>query len=83
MIRFVRAWRGNTAVVNDDERTETDERVAENQSPAPIAPLTRDAKTDIDPATGLPRGQHDDDASPLDPGEPLDPFGGKPPGGRP
>jgi hypothetical protein len=57
------------------ERTETDERVAENQSPAPIAPLTRDAKTDTDPATGLPRGQHDDDASPLDPGEPL---GGKP-----
>jgi hypothetical protein len=65
--------------MKDDEPTETDERVAENRSPAPIASLTRDAKTDTDQTTGLPRGQHDDDASPLDPGEPLDPFGGKPP----
>ncbi|MDB5028657.1 MAG: hypothetical protein JWO66_2346, partial [Candidatus Eremiobacteraeota bacterium] len=40
-------------------------------------PLTRDAGDDIDPATGLPRGQHDDDSSPLDPGKPLDPFRGK------
>jgi hypothetical protein len=73
--------------MNEDrstERTETDERVAENQSPAPIASLTREPDGDIDPATGLPRGQHDNDASPLDPGEPLDPFRGKgPPGGGP
>ena len=68
--------------MNDEgssERTETDERVAENQTPAPIASLTRDAG-DVEPATGLPRGQHDDDSSPLDPGGPLDPFGGKPRG---
>ena len=31
---------------------------------------------DIDPATGMPRGMHDDDASPLDRGEPFDPFRG-------
>ena len=62
-----------------NERTETDERVAENQTAAPRAPITRDDSTDTDPATGLPRGMHDDDASPLDPGEPLDPFGGKAP----
>jgi hypothetical protein len=61
-----------------NERTETDERVAENQTPSERAPLTRDATADTDPATGLPRGMHDDDASPLDPGEPLDPFRGKP-----
>ncbi|MBV8748171.1 MAG: hypothetical protein JO103_00495 [Candidatus Eremiobacteraeota bacterium] len=63
-----------------NERTETDERVDENRGGAPIAPLTRqpDDPT-VDPATGLPRGMHDDDASPLDPGKPLDPFGGKPP----
>lgn len=57
-----------------NERTETDDRVAENQTPAHIAPLTRDQGPETDPATGLPRGQHDDDASPLDPGEPFDPF---------
>jgi hypothetical protein len=62
-----------------NERTETDERVAENQTPSPRAPLTRDDAVDVDPGTGLPRGMHDDDASPLDPGEPLDPFGGKAP----
>jgi hypothetical protein len=62
-----------------NERTETDERVAENRAPAQRAPVTRDDRTDIDPATGLPRGMHDDDASPLDRGEPLDPFGGKSP----
>ncbi|HEY0615545.1 MAG TPA: hypothetical protein VGC96_12920 [Candidatus Elarobacter sp.] len=56
------------------ERTETDERVAENQTPAPIA--SWDAG-EADPATGLPRGMHDDDASPVDPGKPLDPFRGK------
>ena len=53
-----------------NEPTETDERVAENQSPAPIASWTHD---EVDPSTGLPRGQHDDDSSPLDPGEPLNP----------
>jgi hypothetical protein len=64
------------------QRTETDERVAENRTPAPIAPVTRDDSQDVDPATGLPRGQHDDDASPLDRGKPLDPFGGKAPSER-
>ena len=63
------------------ERTETDERVAENRTPAPIASVTRD-DADVDPSTGLPRGMHDDDASPLDRGKPLDPFGGKPPAER-
>jgi hypothetical protein len=63
------------------ERTETDERVAENRAPATIAPVTRDAST-VDPSTGMPPGMHDDDASPLDPGRPLDPFGGNPPGKR-
>jgi hypothetical protein len=59
-----------------NERTETDERVAENRTPAERAPLTRDDRADTDPATGLPRGTHGDDASPLDPGKPLNPFGG-------
>jgi hypothetical protein len=48
------------------ERTETDERIAENRAGVPIAPLTRDDGKDVDPATGLPRGMHDDDRSPLD-----------------
>jgi hypothetical protein len=61
------------------EPTETDERVAENQGGAPIA--TWDAEH-ADPATGLPRGMHDDDASPVDRGEPLDPFRGKAPSER-
>ncbi|HEY0393530.1 MAG TPA: RidA family protein [Candidatus Elarobacter sp.] len=74
--------RGKDGSMDDDrssERTETDERVAENQSPAPIA--TWDDQNP-DPATGLPRGMHDDDASPVDRGEPLDPFGGKAPSER-
>ncbi len=50
----------------NSERTETEERVAENAAPSPIAPVTRDADSDVDPATGLPRGMHDDDSSPLD-----------------
>ena len=58
------------------ERTETDDRVAENQSPSKRASVTRDDRADIDPATGMPRGMHDDDASPLDRGEPFDPFRG-------
>jgi hypothetical protein len=62
-----------------NERTETDERVAENREPAERAPLTRNETTDTDPETGLPRGMHDDDASPLDSGKPLNPFGGKTP----
>ncbi|HEY4440733.1 MAG TPA: hypothetical protein VGN14_09765 [Candidatus Elarobacter sp.] len=57
-------------------RTETDERVAENATPAPRAPVTR-REGDTDPATGLPPGMHDDDRSPLDPGGPLDPTAGK------
>ncbi len=60
-----------------NEPTETDERVAENRTPSERAPVTRDDRGDIDPRTGMPRGMHDDDASPLDPGKPLDPFGGK------
>ena len=56
-----------------DERTETDERVAENRTPAPITNVLDDG-SDVDPGTGLPRGMHTDDDSPLDPGEPLDPF---------
>ena len=70
--------------MNDDgsnERTETDERVAENQTPAPVASVSRD-DGNIDAQTGLPRGQHEDDASPLDRGKPLDPFGGKAPSER-
>jgi hypothetical protein len=61
------------------ERTETDERVAENQAAAPIATWDEDS---ADPATGLPRGMHDDDASPVDRGKQLDPFGGKAPSER-
>jgi len=45
------------------EPTETDERVAENQTPAPVAP----------------KAHGEDGASPLDRGEQLDPFGGKSP----
>jgi hypothetical protein len=61
------------------ERTETDERVAENRTPAARLPVTRNEDAEIDPATGLPRGMHDDDSSPLDRGKQLDPFGGKAP----
>jgi len=65
--------------MNDDrsrERTQTDERVAENQIPSERVPVTR-KRGDTDPATGLPPGMHDDDSSPLDPGGPLDPTGGR------
>ena len=65
----------------DDDRsnqhTETDERVAENRTPSPRRAVGDAA--DADPATGLPKGTHDDDRSPLDPGGPLDPFGGRDP----
>jgi hypothetical protein len=63
------------------ERTETDDRVAENQTPAPIASVSRDDGADTDPGTGLSRGIRDD-ASPLDRGEALDPFRGKAPSER-
>ncbi len=63
-----------------NERTETDERVAENRGGAPVAPATRDAR-EADPVTGLPPGVHDD-ASPLDRGQNLDPFRGKSPAER-
>jgi hypothetical protein len=63
------------------ERTETDERVEENRTPAPVASVARD-DSDVELGTGLPSGQHDDDASPLDRGKPLDPFGGKAPSER-
>ena len=57
---------GNDSGMKDDrpqERTETDERVAENRTPAPVGP----------------KAHSEDGASPLDRGEPLDPFGGKSP----
>ena len=76
---------GKVPHMNEDasnERTETDERVAENRTPSPIAPVTRNADDPVDPGTGLPPGMHDDDASPLDRGKPLDPFGGKAPSER-
>ncbi len=53
------------------ERTETDERVAENATPSPVVAVTDDAVT-VEPATGLAQSDHDD-RSPLDPGMPLDP----------
>ncbi|HEV2644014.1 MAG TPA: hypothetical protein VGT98_14985 [Candidatus Elarobacter sp.] len=65
-----------------NERTETDERVAENRTPAQRAPVSRDDDAAVDPSTGLPPGTHDDDRSPLDRGKPLDPFGGKAPSER-
>ena len=55
------------------DRTETDERVAENRTPSPRRAIGDAA--DADPATGLPKGSHPDDRSPLDPGAPLDPLG--------
>lgn len=61
-----------------NERTETDERVAENRAGVPIRTITGNVE-DSDPSTGLPRGTHDDDSSPLDRGEPL---GGKAPSER-
>lgn len=70
------ARRGKGTCMDDhrstSERTETDERVAENRTAAPIAPVTRDADADVDPATGLPRGMHDDDSSPLDLNDPIE-----------
>jgi hypothetical protein len=59
-----------------NERTETEERIAENQTPAPRISIIKDT-TNVDPVTGLPLGMHDDDRSPLDPGGPLDPTRGK------
>lgn len=59
---------GKSTGMQDDrshERTETDERVAENQTPAERVPVTRDDGA-VDPDTGLPRGTHGDDSSPLD-----------------
>ena len=65
-----------------NQRTETDERVAENRGGVPIAPVTRDDSADIDPGTGMPRGMHDNDESPLDRGQNQDPFFGKSPAER-
>lgn len=59
-----------------NERTETEERVAENQTPAPRVSITKNV-SDADPVTGLPRGMHDDDRSPLDRGSVLDPARGR------
>jgi hypothetical protein len=54
------------------EPTATDERVAENATPARREPVTRH-EGDTDPETGLPPGTHPDDSSPLDAGGLLDP----------
>ena len=62
---------------SSNQHTETDERVAENRTPSPRRAVGEAAEAD--PATGLPKGMHDDDRSPLDPGGPLDPFGVKKP----
>jgi hypothetical protein len=59
-----------------NEPTATDERIAENATPAKRIPVTR-REGDTDPETGLPPGQHDDDSSPLDPGGLLDPARNK------
>lgn len=48
-----------------DERTETDDRVAENAGEQPIVPATRDAAESGE--GGLPPGLHDDRRSPIDP----------------
>jgi hypothetical protein len=59
-----------------DQRTETDERVAENATAAPrTTAVGKGSNVPLDPATGLPEGLHDDDRSPLDPGAPLNPMG--------
>lgn len=50
---------------DDLEPTETDDRIAENREPAPVAPATRDAEQS-EPG-GLPPGQRDDRRSPIDP----------------
>lgn len=55
--------------------TETDARIDENATPSQPQPASRNP-ADADPGTGLPPGEHDD-RSPLDPGMPLDPFGGR------
>jgi hypothetical protein len=60
-----------------NERTETDDRAAENATPTPRAPVTRKPGT-TDPATGLPPGMHTDDRSPLDRGMVFDPTGAEP-----
>lgn len=61
---------------SNGDRTETEERVAENSTPAPRVAPAHDPDTPVDPATGLRVGMHDDDRSPLDPGMPRDPTGG-------
>lgn len=49
-----------------NERTETDERVAENAAPSPRTTITgRLEDTDLD--TGLPAGMHDTRKSPIAP----------------
>jgi hypothetical protein len=47
------------------DRTATDDRIAENRAPAPIAPASRDA-AQTEPG-GLPPGMTDETRSPLDP----------------
>ncbi|GAC1406682.1 MAG: hypothetical protein NVSMB64_12650 [Candidatus Velthaea sp.] len=49
---------------DDEEPSATEERIAENRVPAPVAPATRDAKH-TEPS-GLPPGVNDDRRSPLD-----------------
>ncbi len=48
----------------NDERSVTDDRISENQIPAPVAPVTR--KDDTTEPDGFAPGQSDDRRSPLD-----------------
>jgi hypothetical protein len=47
-----------------DQPSATDDRIAENRLPAPVAPATRDP-AQSEPS-GMPPGRHDDRRSPLD-----------------
>jgi hypothetical protein len=50
-----------------NEPTATDERAALNKDGAPIAPINRNAdEPGIDPGTGAPVGQIQNESSPLD-----------------
>lgn len=53
-----------------DEPTATDERAALNKDGAPIAPINRNPDDPgVDPATGAPVGQIQNESSPLDPAD--------------
>lgn len=82
MLDSGRSGKGADMDDRSNEPTATEELVAENAGPAPVTPLTRKPDDEVDPATGLPPGMHDDDSSPLDRGKSLDPFGGASPAER-